>query len=506
MDQVLECKQLSAAGHRIREIARKLGVSRNTVRAYLKGDREPGVYMLKVRRKQPIRDAMRPRVLALLEEEQRSCAPRKQRLTAARIHRILESEGIPGTGRIVSTLVRELKIELRDPLEHAYLPLEYEPGKDAQVDFFEAEVEDLDRGRIKTFVLLVRACYSARTFVYAAPNQTQESLMEGLMQAFAFFGGVFPRLWFDNLTPAVRKVLKGRDRIMQKSFERFCVHYGFRAEFCSPGKGNEKGGVEGAVKYGRHEIFSPIPHVRGRTEIQGLCNEYMTREDTRIAAGHSRSVGDRFADEVPNLLPLAEHRFLAGTIRTASVSKRSWVSHGTNVYSVPVSWVGRVVDLRADAEHVTLRLGQEEAVTHMRLHGRHEMCLKLEHYLPLLKRKHRGLDHAIPVKMWMRDASPCWHELLHTLRKRDGEVTGGCIFIDTLMMCETYGVDAMETAIKRALSHPEISVGTIRFYLWRCKETDQERPKSIEVKGPSVRATDPADYMILCQQGGHIHV
>jgi transposase len=115
----------------------------------------------------------------------------------------------------VSTLVRELKIELRDPLEHAYLPLEYEPGNDAQVDFFEAE--DLDRGRIKTFVLLVRACYSARTFVYAAPNQTQESLMEGLMQAFAFFGGVFPRLWFDNLTPSVRKVLKGRDRIMQKS-------------------------------------------------------------------------------------------------------------------------------------------------------------------------------------------------------------------------------------------------------------------------------------------------
>jgi transposase len=506
MDQILECKQLRAQGMGIRAIARQLEVSRNTVREYLRGNQEPGVYRQKSRRRQPVRDELRPRVVALLEEEKRLKTPRKQRLTAARIHRILVSEDLSGSRGLVRRLVREVRLALRDPLEHAYLPLEYDPGRDAQVDFFEGVVDDASRGRIKVFILLVRSCFSGRTFAYAAPNQTREALLEGLMRAFEHFGGVFLTIWFDNLTPAVKKVLKGRDRVLQREFACFCAHYGFKAVFCSPGKGNEKGGVEGSVKYSRHEILSPIPVVNGRSDVQGHCDAWMEREDGRVMTGRTQTIGELFAMEKPMLIPLPPQRFAAGIVRTAKVTPRSWISLGTNMYSAPVAWVGHEVDVRVEAERVTIRRGQEDPVHHDRLYGRHKMSLKLEHYLPLLQRKHRGLDRAVPVKRWLERADPCWPALLSALRRREGEVRGSQSFIDILMLCQVHDTAAVTEAVRQALGHPQVSVGTVRYHLWSRREEEQGPRESLAVDGPRVRETRAAAYMALCGAGEDQHV
>jgi len=142
MSQVLECKQLHGKGVPIREICRRTGVSRNTVRGYLRGTVTPGVYTMSTSRSQPARDAIRVQVVDILEAERRSDAPKKQRLTAARIYRLLESDGHHASLRTVQELVREVRFEQRDVLKHAYLPLAYEPGEDAQVDFFEAVADD----------------------------------------------------------------------------------------------------------------------------------------------------------------------------------------------------------------------------------------------------------------------------------------------------------------------------------------------------------------------------
>jgi len=395
VDQVRQCKQLSAQGIGIRGVARKLGISRNTVRGYLRGERRAGQYRRRGRRAQPVRDGIREVVRALLVAEQESETPRKQCLTAARIHRLLRAGGHAAGASVVRQLVHELRLELRDPLEHAYLPLEYEPGVDAQVDFFEAQVKDRRGDREKVHVLLVRACCSGRCFAYIAPNQTREALFEGLMQAFEFFGGVFQVLWFDNLTPAVKKVLKGRSRKLQHDFACFQAHYGFQAAFCSPGKGNEKGGVEGGVKYSRHEIFSPMPTVDSRAELQGLANQWMEQELGRTIRGRPVTIGEAWREEEPRLIPCPPDRFEAGAARSTKVSPRSWVAYGTNFYSAPVEWVGFPVDLRVGAETVEIRLRSGVAsVRHRRRYGQGEMALELDHYLPLLQRKHRGLDRA----------------------------------------------------------------------------------------------------------------
>jgi transposase len=497
VSQVLECKQLHGQGASIRAIAKRLGLSRNTVRRYVRGAGIPGEYQMTRTRVQPVRDAHRERVRELLVTERERQTPRKQRLTAARIHRILEREGRRVGETSIRALVRELRLELRDPLEHAYLLLEYDPGVDAQVDFYEGVVDDRKRGRVKVILLLVRACFSGACFAYAAPNQTREALFEGLMRSFDHFGGVFQKLWFDNLTPAVRKVLKGRTRDLQRAFAVFQAHYGFEAEFCGRGKGNEKGGVEGGVKYSRHEILSPIPEVNGRDDVQALCDAWMERELSRTIRGREQTIGELWALEADRLLPMPGSRFEAALWRRTKVSPRSWVQIGTNFYSTPVEWVGREVELRVEAERVIVLGPGGGRVEHRRLYGRGEMSLELDHYLPLLERKQRGLDRAVPMRRFLEREDPCWRALLGELRRREGELDGSKSFIDVLHLCRQYGVEPVTTAVREAIRHPEVSLGLVRFYLWREVEQREERPAAIDYPGPAVRPASVADYAEL---------
>jgi len=497
MSQVLECKQLHGRGVPIREISRRLELSRNTVRRHLRGEAEPGVYKMRGPRSRPVQDRVSDQIRHMLVTEQEMETPRKQRLTAARVHRLLEREGVEVSPSTVKRVVRELRLELRDALKHAYLPLEYRPGEDAQVDFYEGVADDVQLGRVKVIVLLVRACFSGACFAYAAPNQTREALLEGLMRAFDHFGGVFQKLWFDNLTPVVRKVLKGRTRELQRGFETFQAHYGFEAEFCAPGKGNEKGGVEGEVKYSRHEILSPIPEVNGRDELQILCAEWMERDLSRRIRGREQTIGEAWSLETPQLMPLPTSRFEVAQAKTAKVSNRSWIQSGTNFYSVPVAWVGRELAIKLDAERLVILGPAGEEVEHRRLYGREEMSLELDHYLPLLERKHRGLDRAVPMRRFLEREDPCWKVLLGELRRREGEIAGSKAFVEILFLCREYDIPTVTEAVQQTLRHEEVSVGLVRFYLWNEIETKQGRPEPIDYPGPAVAQGAASDYAAL---------
>lgn len=498
MSQVLECKQLHAQGRSIRAIAKELGVSRNTVRGYMRGERRPGEYGLVAGRASPVSAALATRVQEMLVAERAAATPRKQLLTAARIGRLLLGEGLLASESTVRSVVRLARLDVRDPLRHAFVPLVYAPGEDAQVDFFEGFVDDVALGRMKCFILLVRACYSGRTFAYAAPNQTREALFEGLMQAFEFFGGVFRKLWFDNLTPAVQKVLQGRRRVEQRAFACFRAHYGFGAEFCAPGKGNEKGGVEGAVKYSRHEIMSPIPTVAGRAGLQTHCAAWMERELSRVMRARERTIGEAWLDEVPQLIALPMARFDASMPRTAKVTPRSWISMGTVFYSVPVEWVGREVEVKLDAERVVIRGPGGARVEHARSYVMHAAVLDVDHYLPLLRRKHRSLDHALPLRQFMDQVAGEWRALLAALRRDEGEIAGSQAFVDVLLLCRTYSTEAVRIAVEETLRHPKVSEGLVRFYIWQRREAVAPKPAVLEYAGPTVQYGSPRDYAMLC--------
>ena len=139
-----------------------------------------------------------------------------------------------------------------------FLPLSFEAGRDAPVDWGEAEV--IVQGVCVTVELFVmRRCYSRRTFVMAFASQKQEAFFQGHVAAFHHFGGVPWRLTYDNLTTAVRKLRQGHARQEPTAFLTFRGQYLFESHFCTPGEGHEKGGVEHGVGYVRRQYRVPLP-------------------------------------------------------------------------------------------------------------------------------------------------------------------------------------------------------------------------------------------------------
>lgn len=174
-------------------------------------------------------------------------APRKQRHTARRVWERLRAEhGVEVSERQVRRYVRRRRREIGLPVDEMFVPQVHEPGVEAEVDWFEAEVE-LAGQRRDLYFFLMRACYSGAAFAIAFERQTQQAFLEAHVEAFRFFSGSFAVIRYDNLRAAVKQILRGRRRVEQDRFVALRSHYLYESVFTRPGKegAHEKGGVEG---------------------------------------------------------------------------------------------------------------------------------------------------------------------------------------------------------------------------------------------------------------------
>jgi transposase len=234
-------REYEHGGGTIRGIAKKLGIHRRLVR-------EAVLSAVPVERKTPVRE--RPKlepakafVEAILEADRK--APRKQRHTAHRIWCRIRAE-MPGVQIGESTIrhyVRERKIELRLVSQEVFIPQSYSWGQEAQVDWYEAHA-DIGEERQKAYMFCMRSMASGGAFHCAFPHASQQAFLEAHERAFAYFGGVFKTLRYDNLRSAVKKILRGHQREETTRFIAFRSHWDFESEFCTPAEGHEKGGVE----------------------------------------------------------------------------------------------------------------------------------------------------------------------------------------------------------------------------------------------------------------------
>jgi transposase len=244
-------------GLSIREVARQNGCSRDTVKRALV-DPAPSVYHMSETRKCPVMDPFREVIDKWLLGDRDK--PVKQRHTAHRIYKRLceQPYNFQGGEPTVRRFERERKAALGIDQPDAFIPLEFGPGQDAQFDFGEAQV--IIAGQQPTAQYMVMTlCYSTLPFVMAFAHQRQEALFEGHVQAFAFMGGVPQRIWYDNLTQAVERVLEGHNRQEQQAFTTLRSHHLFEARFCTLGQGHEKGLVENLVGQTRRNFMVPLP-------------------------------------------------------------------------------------------------------------------------------------------------------------------------------------------------------------------------------------------------------
>ena len=335
-----------------RAAARRFGLARETVRKMLRYRLPPGY-----RRAQPIRrpklDAFTGIIDQILREDQHR--PKKQRHTAKRIGERLRAEyGFTGGDTIVKAYVREQRLGGQE----MFVPLAHPPG-DAQADFGEALVV-IAGVECKAHYLVVDLPHSDDAFVKAFPAETTEAFCDGHNAAFRYFGGVPRRIVYDNTKLAVARILGDGTRQRTQVFSELQSHYLFDDRFGRPGKGNDKGKVEGLVGYARRNFFVPIPRFGSwdalNADLERQCRERRGRRLRR----HTETIGERFARDRAALLPLPPVPYDACDTRTTRVTSLSLVRYRRNDYSVPTAYGHREVLVKGYVDDGVPRRHREE--------------------------------------------------------------------------------------------------------------------------------------------------
>jgi len=430
-----------------RRIAKELGHSRKTVRKAIESA-EPAQYTRQEPYEAPVLGPFKDRIRELLAQNDH--LPRKQRYTGETIYGTIQKEAYRGAASTVRGYLAELRRDQRRP--QLFLPLEFDPGSDGQVDWGEAIVF-IAGERVVVQLFLMRLCYSRRLFVKAYPSQKQESFFDGHVSAFHHFQGIVHRLSYDNLKVAVLKILQGRNRQEQQTFIVFRSHYLFESHFCTPGQGHEKGRVESGVGFVQRRFLAPPPHFASFAELNAHLLSSCLADDQRCVEGQKVTVGEAWAREQPYLLPLPARDLACCLSRPVALTPYSQVTFETNHYSVPVDQAHANLMLQAYPFRVDVLYQDQIIASHPRCYGREQDILDPLHYLPLLEQRPGAFDHAQPMRRWRESWPPVYEQLLAQLRPPESNGQGVREFLRILKLHRDYPADAIEQAIRMALAY-----------------------------------------------------
>src|SRR5579863_9650472 len=413
-----------------REAARRFGIDPRTVAKMLVFSVPPGY-----RRSRP---SARPKLdpfLGIIDRilEEDKSQPAKQHHTAKRIFERLRDEHGYGGG---ITIVRGYVHERRERLREMFVPLRHDPGH-AQVDFGEAVAVIAGR-ECKFHFFAMDLPHSDACLVQAYPAESTEAFCEGHNVGFEFFGGVPRSILYDNTKLAVARILGDGTRRRTRVFSELQSHYLFADRFGRPGKGNDKGKVEGLVGYARRNYLVPLPHAASFAALnERLLADCRRRMADRLR-GHAETIGERLARDLACFHDLPVLPYDACEKRSGRVNSLSLVRYRGTDYSVPTAYGHREVLIRGYVDDVVISCGADVIARHVRSYEREDFVFDPLHYLALLERKIGALDQAAPLAGW--DLPEAFTILRRLLEARMGK-QGKREFVQVLRLREVFQIE-----------------------------------------------------------------
>ena len=431
-------------GKSIKEIARDLRISRNTVRKILRSGGTAFSYEREVQPR-PRLGRWKADLDRMLTENVGKAA--RERLTLIRLFEELRALGYAGGYDAVRRYARSWGREHASQTAAVFVPLSFAPGEAYQFDWSH-EIVLMNGVTVTVKVAHLRLCHSRMMFIRAYPRETQEMVFDAHERAFAFFRGACTRGIYDNMKTAVETVFVGKERQYNRRFLQMCAHHLVDPVACTPASGWEKGQVENQVGLIRERFFTPRLRVKTYDEL----NAWLTDKCVAYAKVHphperpEQTVWEVFEEERPKLVPY-RGRFDGFHALPASVSKTCLVRFDNNKYSVSASAVGRPVEIHAYADRIVIRQDGRAVAEHARRYGRGETIYDPWHYVPVLARKPGALRNGAPFKDWVLPAA-----LERVRRKLAGSDDGDRQMVAILAAVLTDGLPAVEAACAQATS------------------------------------------------------
>ena len=471
----------------IREIARRTGLSRNTVRKYLASkDLEPAYPS----RKSPSKlDSYEETLTNWLFRESRR--HRKQRRTVKRLYKDLVGLGYTGSYDRVAAFARQWRQAQQDAklqaAKQAYVPLQFAPGEAFQFDWSEDWVK-INGISTKLQIAHFKLSYSRAYFMRAYLTQSHEMLFDAHYHAFVAFGGIPERGIYDNMKTAVDKVGRGKQRQVNKRFHAMVGHYLYEPEFCNPAAGWEKGQVEKAVLDARHGLWYDTPPFKSLQELNNWLQErcQVLWQETAHPQLKNRSLAECLEDEQAKMMqvPAAFDGFVEHSKR---VSSTCLITFEHNRYSVPARFANRVISLRVYPERLVIVAEAQVVAEHVRAFNRDKSApgqtiYDWRHYLSVAQRKPGALRNGAPF-MELPDT---FRQLRTRLLKRPG---GDREMVDILALVLLHDEQQVERAVAKALEAGEPSKQHVLNCLSRLEEP--RRPKHLKAPPALKLVTEP---------------
>ena len=459
----------------LHEITKRTGLSRNTIRKWLRETKEAAPP--KYQRRQ--RDSKLTKFQAELEQALKADAHRikQNRRTAKDLFEQIKANGYQGGYSRVTDFIRAWRGSEGKALQ-AFVPLKFALGEAFQFDWSE---EGLVIGGIyrRIQVSHLKLCASRAFWLVAYPSQGHEMLFDAHTRSFSALGGIPRRGIYDNMKTAVDRVNKGKGRTVNARFAVMCAHYLFDPDFCNVASGWEKGVVEKNVQDSRRRIWLDAQNERFGSFAElnvwlgGRCRALWGELHHPEYKG--LTVAEVLEQERAEMMPMLTP-FDGYVEKPARVSSTCMVAGHRHRYSVPCELVGQWLSVRLYHDRVVMVAGSSIVACHERLSGSAgQIGYDWQHYIPLVQRKPGALRNGAPFA----DMPGPLQQLRRGLLRRDG---GDKIMAQVLSAVLTTGLDEVLVAVELVLESGVLSAEHILNVLARLNASPL--PESVETSLP----------------------